>query len=63
MIAIPDVAPRTTVKSAFELPNRVREELQHFFQQSVALEGKNAVPLGWNGPDAGVALIERSMQR
>lgn len=63
VIAVPDVAPRKAVASVFELPERVRAELQHFFQQSVALEGKNAVPLGWSGSDVGVALVERSIQR
>lgn len=63
VIAIPAVTPRSVAKSVFELPQRVRDELTHFFQQAVAFEGKNIVPLGWGGPESGSALIQRSLQR
>jgi inorganic pyrophosphatase len=48
------------VVSAMSLPQRVRDELEHFFIAATALEGKDAKILGWAGPDAALELLRSS---
>ena len=63
MIAIPQQSRRDTWTTVFELPERLRQELESFFLAAVAFEEKNASLLGWPGPDAGVALLRHSTYR
>ena len=48
------------LRSADDLPRRVRDELELFFVTAAALEGKDPKILGWEGPDAALALIRSS---
>ncbi len=59
VIAVPQQSRRDTWTTVFELPERVRQELDSFFLAAVAFEEKNASLLGWAGPEAGIALIRR----
>jgi len=63
VIAVPQQSRRDTWTTVFELPERVRQELDSFFLAAVAFEEKNASLLGWAGPEAGIALIRRSTGR
>jgi inorganic pyrophosphatase len=60
VIGVPLQSPRDPLSSVLDLPQRVREELERFFIEAVAFEGKNIALLGWAGPEAGSALIRRS---
>jgi len=52
-------APRQEhVKSVFELPERVLDELAEFFLNAVAFEGKELAILGWGGPDEAKAAVK-----
>ena len=60
VIAVPLASPRDEdLKSVLELPERFRKELEQFFLASVAFAKKNAALLGWKGPDAAKALVEK----
>jgi len=60
VIAIPVKAPRSSVRSVFDVSSRAREELSQFFIAVTAFEGKDVKILGWEGPDAARALIEQT---
>jgi inorganic pyrophosphatase len=61
VVAIPLKAPRSDqYKTARDLPARTRRELEQFFIEVTALEGKDVNILGWAGPDAALRLIRRS---
>jgi inorganic pyrophosphatase len=61
ILAIPIEGRRQTdLLSPSELPTRMREELELFFITAAALEGKDPRILGWEGPDAAVALLRSS---
>ena len=62
IVALPIHARREAeLTSAMSLPNRVRDELEHFFMAATVLEGKDAKILGWAGPDTALALLRSSM--
>jgi inorganic pyrophosphatase len=51
LFALPIAAPRLAhVQSIFDLPERVRLELEQFFMHAVAFEGKALKLLGFDGP-------------
>jgi inorganic pyrophosphatase len=61
VIAVPLDSPRDeALRSVLELPERFRKELEQFFLASIAFEEKNADLLGWKGPEAALALVEKS---
>jgi inorganic pyrophosphatase len=57
VIATPDAFRRATISSHDPLPERLRNELAHFFLATTVFEGKDLQILGWDGPDAALALI------
>jgi inorganic pyrophosphatase len=58
ILCVPERDPRTAwLHSVKDLPERIREELAHFFVASVQLEGKDARVHGWGGPDAAFSLV------
>jgi inorganic pyrophosphatase len=64
VVALPIKAARwESVKSVFDIADRVRLELQQFFLASVAFEGKHLEILGWAGPDDAMALVRASAGR
>jgi inorganic pyrophosphatase len=61
ILAVPIEARRQMdLKSADDLPERVRHELELFFVTAAALEGKDPKVLGWGGAEAAVALLRSS---
>jgi inorganic pyrophosphatase len=48
------------VQTIFDLPQRVRDELERFFVNVVAFEGKDVRLLGFDGPDEGDRLVRAS---
>ena len=61
VVAIPLKAPRfEQFRTVRDVPRRIRRELEEFFVQVTALEGKDVKILGWTGPEAVVRLIKRS---
>ena len=60
---VPTAAARwEPLKSALDIGERTRHELEQFFLASVAFQGKALEILGWAGPDEAVAGI-REMQK
>lgn len=52
LFALPVKAPRQEeIRSIFDLPERVRAELEDFFVNVVAFEGKDVRLLGFDGPE------------
>ena len=61
ILALPIHARRESeLTSGMLLPQRVRDELEHFFTAVTVLEGKDAKILGWGGPDAALELLRSS---
>jgi len=61
VLAVPVKDPRGAwLRSYEDLPSRTREEISLFFTSAVFFEGKDPAILGWEGPDAADALVERS---
>jgi inorganic pyrophosphatase len=61
---IPLKAPRQdTLKSVFDLSERLRQEIEQFFLHSTAFEGKDLTFLGWKGPDVATAAIRAAASR
>lgn len=61
LVALPIKAPRwESVRSVFDVGERVRLELQQFFLAAVAFEGKDLKILGWAGADDAMALVRAS---
>jgi inorganic pyrophosphatase len=61
VLCVPDRDPRTGwLRSVNDLPERVRDELAHFFAVSVWFEKKDIEILGWAGADAAMALVTAS---
>jgi inorganic pyrophosphatase len=48
-----------SVRSVFDLSERTRLELEHFFRGAVAFERKELSLLGWKGPADAMKLIRR----
>jgi inorganic pyrophosphatase len=61
ILAVPEGDARTEWLGRVEdLPQRIREELAHFFVSSVAFERKDPKVVGWAGPPAALELVRRS---
>jgi inorganic pyrophosphatase len=61
IIALPSAARREAGRDAAAvLPARVRDEFAHFFVAVTALERKDPRILGWDGPEAALALLRTS---
>lgn len=59
LVAVPLADPTATVGDIFELPERVRLEIEHFFSAVVAFEGKELALLGWgNASEAATTAAE-----
>lgn len=64
IVAVPVEARRERELTLTSIPDRVRQELEHFFVAATALEGKDVRVLGWKGPDAAIALLKsKAIQR
>jgi inorganic pyrophosphatase len=64
LAVLPVEAPRwETVRSIFDLSERVRLELEQFFVAAVAFEGKELSLLGWKGPADAMKLVRASAAR
>jgi inorganic pyrophosphatase len=58
---LPATDPRMdNLKTVFDFHDRVRVELERFFMEAVALEGKELKTLGWGKPDDALALVRAS---
>jgi len=58
---VPANAPRLDgVRSVFDFHERVRSELERFFLEAVAFEGKELKTLGWGGGEDALALVRAS---
>ncbi|HJZ76687.1 MAG TPA: inorganic diphosphatase [Vicinamibacterales bacterium] len=61
LFVLPTKAPRVEqVHSVFDLPQRVRDEIERFFLNVVAFEGKDVRILGFDGPEEGDRLVRAS---
>jgi inorganic pyrophosphatase len=64
LLVVPTTAKRADdLKSALDLPPRVREEVESFFVASTALEGKDLHVLGWKGPKDAERLVSQHARR
>jgi inorganic pyrophosphatase len=62
LFALPVKAPRSEhVRTIFDLPERLRLELEQFFLQVVAFEGKELKLLGFAGPDEAAATLRSAL--
>jgi inorganic pyrophosphatase len=50
------------VRSVMELPQRVRDEIEQFFINVVAFEGKDLRVLGFAGPEEGDRLVRAAVR-
>jgi inorganic pyrophosphatase len=63
LLVVPVKAARVDhLQSVFDLSQRVREELEHFFLSVVAFEGKDLRILGFDGPDGGDRLVRAAVR-
>jgi inorganic pyrophosphatase len=63
LVALPMKAPRCeSVRTVFDVDERTRQELERFFLNAVAFEGKELNILGWSGPDDALALLRESVK-
>ena len=60
VFAVPDRSPlEADVEDVRHLPNRAKDELEHFFRATNALEDKKLEFLGWRGPNHAVKMIKK----
>jgi inorganic pyrophosphatase len=60
VFAVPDRSPlEADLEDVRRLPSRARDELEHFFRATNALENKDLKFLGWRGPARAVKAIKR----
>jgi inorganic pyrophosphatase len=60
--AVPIKAARQeALTSVFQIPERVRQEIEMFFYHAVAFEGKNLTLLGWGGPTEAERAVRDAM--
>jgi inorganic pyrophosphatase len=58
ILALPiDARREAGLTTAMSLPERLRQELEHFFVAATVLEGKDPRILGWAGPEEALKLI------
>jgi inorganic pyrophosphatase len=61
LICVPEPDPRTAwMRSVNDLPERMRDELAHFFVSSVAFEKKELKIVGWVDSEAALELVRRT---
>src|SRR5713101_6381970 len=60
LVAVPDTYRRAFAHSVGALPQRVRDELAHFFVAATVFEGKDPKIPGWDGADAALSLIRQT---
>ena len=59
---MPQAAPRQAwLRDASELPERMRQEIEQFFQIAVLLAGKDAIFEGWEGREAAERMVEEGI--
>jgi inorganic pyrophosphatase len=64
LFVVPVKAPRLDdVKTIFDMPERVRDEVARFFVNVVAFEGKDLRVLGFDGPAEGERLVRAAMRQ
>lgn len=61
LIAVPASAARQPLRSADELGDRVKSEIERFFLDITVFEKKDVTMLGWGGPDDAWALVKASV--
>ena len=62
LFALPMKAPRLEhVRSIFDVPERVRLELEQFFVHAVAFEGKSLTLLGFDGPEEADRMLRAAV--
>jgi inorganic pyrophosphatase len=49
------------IKSVFDISARARAEVEQFFRNAVAFEGKDLELMGWSGPDEADGLVARCL--
>ena len=58
LFVLPTKAPRVDqMQSVLDCPQRIRDEIERFFVNVVAFEGKDVRLLGFGGPDEGDRLV------
>lgn len=63
VIAVPEAAPRLEgIRDARDIPERVRQEIEQFFQLAILFTGKDASFEGWDGREAAERLIEEGIR-
>jgi inorganic pyrophosphatase len=63
LAVLPVTAPRfEAIASVFDLPERVRAELEQFFLAATFFEKKDVKMLGWEGPERARAFVEASLR-
>jgi inorganic pyrophosphatase len=61
ILVVPQEDPRTaSLRQVTDLPQRIRDELAHFFLTSIHFEPKEPEVVGWAGPAAALALVRRT---
>lgn len=62
VVAVPMKAPDLEdLRTIFDVTDRRRAELERFFVNVVAFEGKDLKILGWSGPDEAEALLDEAL--
>jgi inorganic pyrophosphatase len=62
LLVVPVTAPLwADLRSVFDVSERARQEIEHFFTAAVAFEGKDLRVLGWADADEADALVRRSV--
>jgi inorganic pyrophosphatase len=62
IIAVPTKHERgAALRSALDLPERLRDELVQFFLASIAMEPKDPKVLGWGGPEEANAIVRAAI--
>jgi inorganic pyrophosphatase len=62
IVAVPANAPRLDLEDFTGLPERVRDEIDQFFLAVTFFEDKQAVILGWKGPEAAWRAVQASVR-
>ena len=64
VLALPEATRRERhLTTVADLSRRVRDELEQFVMSATALEGKDPSIVGWDGPEAALALLEQAARQ
>jgi inorganic pyrophosphatase len=64
LAVLPANAPRQEhIETVFDVAERVRAEIERFFLNVVAFQGKELKLLGWAGPEEAAAVVRRAVDR